>query len=905
MRRLRSFWRSVVRRSDVERQMADELSFHIESRAADLMSRDGLSRDEAIRRARIEFGSIEKYKEEGRASLGLRLIDDLRSDLRFARRALIRNIGFSTAAVAILALGIGANTAVFSVVDALLLGTLPVNDPQDLVAFDTLQRRDSMVASYSGNGQPGPGGTSRRTSFSSVTFERFRDHATTLSHVFALAPLGPVIVADEHGAETASGQIVSGTYFEGLGVPAALGRTLGRSDDRPDAEPAAVLDHRYWQRRFLGDPAIIGKTIRVNRTVVTVVGVTPETFHGTELTDTVDLSLPLALAERLSPTDRLRSISSWWLLVMGRLRPGSTREQVFAELQPIFNESVVTSWSARAPETRDQWRSGTPTLRVQPGSQGPNGPSRSARANLTFLFVVTGVVLLIACVNVASLLLVRAANRRQEMTVRLALGASRARLIRQLLSESLVLAAAGAAAGLALASWANDALPRMFEDDVALATAINVRALAFTAGLTTITALVFGVGHALRATRVGAMPWLKATARAGGQRALMARTLIGVQIAASLVLLVVAGLFVRTLYNYSQVDVGFDVRSLLVFEIDPRSSASASGTVGDAYERVVAAVEAVPGVQSATLSAMPVVARSQWTETVQAERAGTAQDVHIQAVRWNFFETLGMPLVAGRSLQATDISGAPRVAVINAGMARQIFEDDAPLGRHFAFVNGPERNIPIQVVGVVRDAKYSRLSEPAPATFFMPYTQVQPRRMTVEVRTAGDALAMTAAVRAAIHTIDPGLPLMRVRTQEEQISQTIREPRLFAALTAVAGAIGLLLACIGLYGVVSYDAKRRTSEIGVRMALGAQRPDVLRLVMGQTLWVVTVGTAVGLVIAVLGSRLIATQLFGVQPFDISTMASATAILVSIAGLAVFVPAHRAARLDPTQALRHE
>ena len=706
MRRLRSFWRSVVRRSDVERQMADELSFHIESRAADLMSRDGLSRDEAIRRARIEFGSIERYKDEGRASLGLRLIDDLRSDLRFARRALIRNIGFSTAAVAILALGIGANTAVFSVVDALLLGTLPVNDPQDLVAFDTLQRRDSMVANYSGNGQPGPGGTSRRTSFSAVTFERFRDHATTLSHVFAIAPLGPVTVADEDSADTASAQVVSGTYFEGLGVPAALGRTLGRSDDRPDAEPAAVLDHRYWQRRFLGDPAIIGKTIRVNRTAVTVVGITPETFHGTELTDTVDLSLPLALSERLSPTGRPRSISSWWLLLMGRLKPGSTREQVFAELQPIFNESVVASWSARAPETRDPWRSGTPTMRVLSGGQGPNGPSRGARANLTFLFVVTGVVLLIACVNVASLLLVRAANRRQEMTVRLALGASRARLIRQLLSESLVLAAAGAAAGLALASWANDALPRMFEDDVALATAINVRALAFTAGLTTITALVFGVGHAFRATRVGAMPWLKATARTGGQRALMARTLIGVQIAASLVLLVVAGLFVRTLYNYSQVDVGFDVRNLLVFQIDPRSSASASGTVGDAYERVVGAVEALPGVQSATLSAMPVVARSQWTETVQAERAGTAQDVHIQAVRWNFFETLGMPLVAGRSLQATDISGAPRVAVINAAMARQVFEDDAPLGRHFAFVNGPERNIPIQVVGVVRDAKY-------------------------------------------------------------------------------------------------------------------------------------------------------------------------------------------------------
>jgi predicted permease len=817
---------------------------------------------------------------------------------------LTKNIGFSTAAIAILALGIGANTAVFSVVDALLFGALPVKDAERLVAFDTLQRRDSMIASYSGNGQPGPGGTSRRTSFSAVTFERFRTHATTLSHVFAFTPLGPVTITSEDGAELASAQVVSGLYFDGLGVPAALGRTLGPSDDRPDAEPAAVVSHRYWQRRFLGDPAIIGKTIRVNRLAVTVVGVTPETFHGTELTESVEVSLALAMSDRLSPTGKPRSISNWWLLLMGRLKPGVTREQVLAELQPIFNESVVASWSARAPDTRDPWRSGTPAFRVLPGSQGPNGPSRSARLNLTFLSVVTGVVLLIACVNIASLLLVRAANRRQEMTVRLALGASRARLIRQLLSESVLLAAAGAAAGVALASWGNDALPRMFEDDVALATAIDLRTLAFTAGLTTITALVFGVGHALRATRVSAIPGLNNTARDGSQRALMARTLIGVQIAASLMLLVVAGLFVRTLYNYSQVDVGFDTRNLLVFQIDPRLSGG-SDHAGDAYERVVGAIEAVPGVRAVTLSAMPVVARSQWSDTVQADRAGTPRDAHVQTVRWNFFETLGMPLVAGRSLQASDNGAATRVAVINAAMARQVFEEDAPIGRRFAFANGPERDVPIQVVGIVRDAKYSRLSEPAPPTFFMPYTQMPSRRMTVEVRTAGDALAMTAAVRAAIHAVEPGLPLMRVRTQEEQIAETIREPRLFAALTAVAGAIGLFLACLGLYGVVSYDARRRTSEIGVRLALGAQRSDVLRLVLRQTMWVVTIGTAVGLVLAASGSRLLGNQLFGVQPFDISAMASATGILVAIAGLAAFLPARRAARLDPTQALRHE
>jgi predicted permease len=544
-------------------------------------------------------------------------------------------------------------------------------------------------------------------------------------------------------------------------------------------------------------------------------------------------------------------------------------------------------------------------MRVLSGSQGPDGPSPTARNSLTILFALSGIVLLIACVNVASLMLVRAANRRQEMTVRLALGASRARLIRQLLSESLVLAGAGAAAGLGLASWANDALPRMLEDDVVLATAIDLRALAFAAGLTTVAAFVFGVGHALRATRVGAVPWIKGGTRAAGQRALMARTLIGVQVAASLVLLVAAGLLVRSVYNYRQVDVGFDARNLLVFQIDPRSSASEPSGVMDLYERLIGAVQAVPGVQSVTLSALPVVARSQWTGTVQAGQSGTPRDVHIQSVRWNFFETLGMPLVAGRSLQAADTSDAPRVAVVNEAMARQVFEESSPIGRRFQFVDGRERGIPILVVGVVRDAKYSRLNEPAPPTFFMPYTQIPPGPMTVEVRTGGDALALTTAVRAAIRTIDPSLPMIRVRTQEEQISDTFRDPRTFATLAAVSGTIGLLLACIGLYGVVSYDARRRTSEIGVRLALGAQRSDVLRLVMGHTLWVVTTGTVAGLVLAASASRLIGNHLFGVERFDISTMATATLLLVGITAVAVFIPAHRAAHLDPTQALRHE
>ena len=560
MRKVLLAWRSLVARGDVERQMADELAFHIEARATDLMTRGGLAREEALRRARLEFGSIERYKEEGRASRGLRLADELSSDLRFARRTFVKHKGFVAAAIAILALGIGTNTAVFSVVDA-LLSELPVDRPSELVAFDSLHRRDSMLAGYSGSGRPGPDGTIRRTSFSADTFERFRRQTTTLSDVFAVAPLGSVTVADDAGAEMASAQLVSGSYHRGLGVGAAIGRMLQPVDDQTGAVAVAVISHRYWERRYLGDAGIVGKTLRVNGVPFTVVGVTRAGFDGTRVTETTDITLPLAHAAQLSRIGTVRPISVWWLLMMGRLEPGATREQVQAELGPVFEDSVRVSWSARQPGTRDPWRSGMPVLRVMPGAQGPDGPPAGARDNVTLVFMVTGVVLLIACVNVASLMLVRAAGRRPEMAMRRALGAGRGRLIRQLLSETGLLALAGGAGGLLLALGSRDWLVRLFEPDAVLDTAIDLRALAFAGGLATITALAVGLGYALRATRTDLAPALKsAGGPSGRRRTLIAPALIGMQIAACLVLLVAAGLLVQTLYNYSRVEIGFDPR---------------------------------------------------------------------------------------------------------------------------------------------------------------------------------------------------------------------------------------------------------------------------------------------------------------------------------------------------------
>jgi predicted permease len=906
--RARSFWHSVRHRSDMERNMSEELQFHLERRAEDLMAERGLSLKEARRIARLEFGSVEKYKEEARESLGLRLLDELRGDLHYALRTFGKSKGFAAAAIATLALGIGANTAVFSVVDALLLRKLPVTNPEQLVVFDWLRTQNSMVAGYSGYGRPGPApGLGVRTSFSALTVERFREHTGTLSDVFAFSPTGTLNVVADRQTDTVSGLFVTGDYFAGLGVRASAGRTLSPSDDRPQAEPVAVISHRYWQRRFASDPALVWKTIDVNRTPVVIVGVTPEGFDGPRMSETSDITLPIATAARLSPTGRARPASVWWLQMMGRLNPGVTREQALAQLQATFVDTVRESWAARPPDTPNPTRSEFPQLRVRPGAQGPDGPRIDALQILSAVFGLVGAVLLIGCVNLATLLLVRASARRQEVTVRLTLGASRGRVIRQLMTETLLLAAFGGIGGAILAWWGKDFMLWLPTGDAPIVDArIDLRVLAFTAGLSAITALLFGIGPALRATRPELAPSLKTSAQKGGiTRGVASQVLLTAQVAISLLLLIGAGLLVRTLYNLSKVDVGFNADNMLVFRIDPALQSDSSSRIFAVYDRIMAAIEAVPGVESCTMSVMPLIARNEWEETVQPDGVGLPQNAFIQIARWNFLQTMGMPVVAGRDLAAADTQGRPRVAVINETMARQVFGERASVGRHFQFVTGADRNVTIQVIGVARDAKYASLDERVPPTLFMPHAQVRPSAMTVEVRTTSDPMTVSAAIREAVRQTDPSIALAEMKTQRQQIRETIGKPRAFAALTTVSGMIGLLLACVGLYGVVAYETIRRTHEIGIRMALGARRSDVLRLVMRQTVVVVTLGAAIGIALALGAARLIGSLLFGVAPNDPFAIAAALALFIGVALIASYLPARRALQLDPTQALRFE
>jgi predicted permease len=897
--------RARIRYRNFDAELRQELDVHRAMAEADLGA-GGAAPDEARHLAARQLGNTLGAREAARSVWIAPWLESVWQDVRYAARSLRHNPGFATTAILTLALGIGANTAVFSVVDALLLRTLPVKNPEELVVFDWLRTDNSMVARHMGYGRSGPApGLGVRTSFSSLTFERFRERTATLSDVFAFSPAGTVNIVADGQADTASGLFVTGGYFAGLGVGAIVGRTLSVSDDRPEAEPVAVISHRYWRRRFAGDRSVVGKTIDFNRLPVVIVGITPEGFDGPRMSESSDITLPLASAARLGPTGRARPVSVWWLQMMGRMKPGISRERALAELQTTFADTVRESWAARPPDTPNPTRSEIPQLRMHPGAQGPDGPRIDAQQILSPVFAVVATILLIGCINLATLLLVRASARRQEVTVRLTLGASRWRVTRQLMTENLLLAVFGGIGGAIVAWWGKGFMLWLPARETPVVEAhIDLRALAFTVVLSAITAVLFGIGPALRAVRANLGPSLNTSAQRGGiTRSLASQALLTAQVATSLVLLVGAALLVRTIYNLSRVDVGFNADNVLVFRIDPALQSDTSSRTFHLYDRMIAAIEAVPGVESSTMSAMPLIARSEWEETVQPDGAGLPQNAFIQIARWNFLETMGIPLVAGRDLSAADTQGRPRVAVINETMAREVFGERTPVGRHFQFHNGADRNVAIQVIGVARDSKYASLEQRVPPTLFMPHTQVPPSGMTVEVRTISDPMTVASAIREAVRQTDPSIALAEMKTLRQQIAETIGKPRAFAVLATVSGMIGLLLACVGLYGVVSYETIRRTREIGIRMALGARRFDVLRLVMRQTVVVVTIGAGIGIALALAGSRLLGGLLFGVAPSDPFAMGSALVVLIAVALAASYLPARRALQLDPTQALR--
>ncbi len=896
--------RALFRRGAYNRELDEEMRFHLDMQAED--NRDvGMDADEARYAARRQFGNSALLKESSREAWGWAFLEQAGRDLKFALRTLRRAPGFATVVVTILALGIGANTAIFSVLDTVLLRALPIRQPGELMFVQRVDRRESV------------------SRFSYPAFRELRDKCASFSGLFALAPVNSLAVRGSgpggSADEAAQGQLVSGEFFGVLGVRALIGRMLGPEDDRvPGQNPVAVISYGYWERRWARDPTVIGRTLIVNGVAFSIVGVTPPEFFGVVVGRPADLWVPAMMQADLRYRSNYWSTGAaqpdrpWlnqpdiaWLTVMGRVPSVVAAARAAAEASALYRQLE----SARG--------RGTPELHIAlaPGSRGISDLRRRFSEPLSILMGMVVLLLLIACANVANLLLARSAARRQEVAIRLAIGAGRARLLRQLLTESLVLALAGGALGVLFAEWGRRALLALLSlgfGPLGVNVSIDLRVLVFTTVLSMATGILFGLAPAIQATSQSV-----GVRRSLGARLSVSRLLAVSQVALSMLLLIGAGLFTRTLRNLHARDTGYRGDDLLLVEINPRALGYQSAQLRDLYDRLLERARAIPGIRLASLSLSPPVSGDQWTSNVTVAgypaRPDENLDVQKLVVTQDYFETVGLRLIEGRGFTAHDVRNASPVAVINETMASYFFGKRSAIGQRFVF-GGPLRGSGIEIVGVVRDAVYNRLRDRTPRVVYLPVAQ-QIEGATfhgpvilrdLEVRTVpGAASAVAAPLRQVIAATAPNLPVIAISTLTDRIDHSLGQERAIAQLTGFFGALALLLAAIGLYGLMSYVVARRTSEIGVRMALGALPKDVRGLILRETLALTAGGIALGLPAALLSLRLVSSQLFGLSPHDPGTILTAILVMTAAAVLSGYVPARRATRVDPMEALRYE
>jgi predicted permease len=918
----RSWIHSIVHRSRWEREMDDEVRFHIEQQIADLV-RGGMTPREASRRARLEFGAIEARKDEMREAVGLRLLNEIGADLRYAFRQFGRSPAFTAVALLSLALGIGANTALFSAVNGLFLRKLSVLDPDALVRLKWAGKND-MVTDSSDYGSSGNDNILVvRTTFSHSMFRQFALDNRTMEDLFACAPLGRATVVVDGHADIATAFVSTGNYYRMLGLTANPGRTIVPDDDRSDATPVAVISARFWRTRFGNDPSAVGKIVLLNNVPVTIVGViTPALVDVQQaVREGPDIAVPLALVQQIANSPPppgepdvplLERPTYWWLQIMGRVKRGVSAAQVQANLENIFQHTARTgldAYLASVPadirsDSMNRNRTEVPHLRVESGSHGIYDVNTNDSRAVTILSVVVVLMLSIVCVNVANLLLSRAAARQTEISVRLSLGATRARLVRQLLTESLMLAAFGGALGILVGQWGQQFLP-MLAGQVA---PLDWRVLAFVLAVTAVTGVVFGIAPALRAAGMNVGATLKDTSRTlAGSGSALNKTLLVLQVAVSLMLLIAAGLFLRTLQNLHKVDVGFNTRNLLLFRVSPMLNHYDEPRTFALYEQMTDRLRSIAGVRAVAISHVSLLSGGVSSTTIVIQGRTYAADEHPSINRLvvspGFFETMEMPIRLGRGFTERDNANAPKVVVINETAARTYFPNVNPIGRHFG--SRPETSAQFEVVGVLRDVKYNSVRDPAPPTMYVPYLQSSLPTAVFQVRTARDPASVVGAIREAVRKIDPNLPMMNVSTQVEEVERRLQSERVFAQAYTLFGGLALLLVAIGLFGLMSYSVARRTNEIGIRMALGAKSQDVLTLIMRESMTLVVIGIGIGLIAALAASRIVEALLFGVVATDALTMLGAVAVMVLVSGIAGYFPARRAARVDPLISLHYE
>jgi predicted permease len=823
-------------------------------------------------------------------------------DLKHAFRVLRKNPGFTCVVVLTLGLGIGANTAIFSLMDQVLLRALPVREPGELVLLD------------------GPGAFRGKTfndqTFSYPMYKDFRDRTEVFSGVLARFPMAVTVVWNGE-SERVSGDLVSGNYFEVLGVRPAVGRLFNAADDRtPGAHPVAVLSHGFWTRRFGSNPAVLNQTLTVNGHPLTIVGVAAQGFNGLQVGGNADVIVPVMMKAQMTPTwNDLDDRRSRWVNVVARLKPGITAEQAEVQMNVVYDQIKQQEIAAYANVSENfKQRFLQKHLEVLPGGRGLSDLRSQFSSALVVLMWMVGVVLLIACANVANLLLARTTSRQKEIAVRLALGASRATIVRQQLVESAVLAAAGAVVGVGFAMWSGSvllaALPGS-ESARSLSSTPDLRVLLFAFVLAAATALVFGIAPAIQATRHAAASALKDEAGSvvgGGRQARVRRVLVVAQVAMSMLLLVGAGLFARSLYNLRSVDPGFQVDRLIAFSIDPSLSGYSQDRTRQFFETLQRELSNVPGVRNVSMSEIGALSGNNWRTTVRVDgyqpKEGEDMNPSFDGVGPQYFSTMGIPLVAGREFKDSDAAGAPKVAVINEAMARYFFGDSNPIGRRFGQGGGNPTDI--EIIGVARDSRSDTIREKSGRYVYIPYRQDEGvTSLTFYVRAAGDPAAVTAAVRQTVQRLDANLPIYGMRTMEAQVAESLFVERMVASLSVAFGILATLLAALGLYGVMSYAVTRRTREIGIRMALGAERARVLWLVLREVAALSTVGVVIGFTGALFATRRIEAQLFGITRNDPLTVAAAIVLLLLVALAAGWFPARRATNIDPMLALRSE
>jgi predicted permease len=867
-------------------------------------------------------------------------MQSLWQDLRYGARMLAKRPGFTLIAVLSLALGIGANTALFSVVDAVLLKTLPVKEPERLLLFEWRAGLPFRYSDWSGTTRvPNEPGTQALSMFRHDVFTRMRRaQAATpespLSDFFAFAPLSELNAVVGQQAEIINGQAVSGGYYTGLGVQPALGRAITEEDDRPGAAPVVVLSHQFWMERFAANSAVIGQSFKLNQQVFTIIGVTPAGFTGALQVDyrpavTVPIaSEPLLFGEksRLGTADRP---GYWWLDLMGRLKPGATREQARASLNGSFQAAAleVMPPPRRADEPGQLDPKDYPRLIAESGSRGMLDERRGYAPTIYGLFIVVALVLLIACANIANLLLARAASRSAEISVRLAVGAGRGRLIRQLLTESVLLAGVGGALGALVALWGNSALQALTDKDTGLVPSnvelsVNWRVLAFTLAVSLLTGVLFGLAPAWRATNLDLTTALKQGRLKTGAVSRLSKGLIVAQVALSLLLLVGAGLFLRTLHNLQRVNLGFNQENLLVFRLQPEQGGYKDERLAQFYQQLFARLDNLPGVRAATFGRNPLIARGAWGGAIllpgEVEETAPERLTFRQMARENYFATLEIPFLRGRNFTAHDDARAPQVAIVNQTFAHRFFPNDDVLGKRIT-ISRDKRTV--EIVGVVADTKYDYQRTNLPPLLYTPWQQEGELmgEMYFMLRTVGDPLALATTVRQVVRELDSNLPVTEISSQTARSQATLGQERLSARLLSFFGGLALVLAAIGLAGMLAYSVSQRTKEIGIRMALGAQTANVLRLVLWQGLKLVLLGLAVGAAIGYGLKRLLtaklfgpemwqarmAEQLYGVSVTDPLTVIVIALLLIVVALVACWIPAHRATKVDPMIALRSE